>query len=375
MKEENNIHKEIKILDSNNTIRFCSSCGEEILEGQKFCSKCGKNINKKGLTLKKILKNKKYICFFIGIILFIIGAISINTHMKNQQKLEQRNNYLSSIKDFHEQIIIAGANLEDISDTIQTYWKENIFDKKHGDDINEAILSAVLYKNSEIETAKIYDEELLELYRNLKTVPEGSEDLNDILVSIDALYDSYTDFYSFAIEPNGNYNQYSSDNNDKTNDFSSKYRSLSNIIKSRPELENIQSNSEKIKEKMNNVMRKYNLVSESMPKDFNSSDEKLKNMISDFSNKKNIEINEIKNESEKFKDNESINNAIEIVLSTSESYDNMIYYSKQYKKSNSQDDLDEFKSSVLDFRAHVAMYILHVDSLDGDGESLNDNLK
>jgi hypothetical protein len=210
------------------------------------------------------------------------------------------------------------------------------------------------------------------LYRDLKTVPEGSEDLADISKAIENLYNSYTDYYNFATEPSGNYTQFSFDNNTKKDDFLSKYRALNNLIKSSSELNGIKSNSENIREKMNNVMKQYKSISESMPKNLDPSDENIdkefKKMIPDFSAKKEIDVSEVEKDGEKFKNDESINNAIEIVLSSKESYNTMIKYAKLYKKDNSQKDLDKFRSAVFEFKSEVALYVLSVDSLDGTGE-------
>ena len=87
-----------------------------------------------------------------------------------------------------------------------------------------------------------------------------------------------------------------------------------------------------------------------------------------------IQILDGNNEVEKFKNDKSINNAIEIVLGTSKDYDNMIKYAQQYKKSKSKTDLNEFSSLIYRFRSHVAMYMLQVDSLDDDGKSLNEKI-
>lgn len=89
---------------------------------------------------------------------------------------------------------------------------------------------AILDKKDEIDLVKTYDEKIQSLYSKLKSIPEGSEDLSDVLNIISDTYNSYTNFYDFAIEPSGNYNEYSDKNSSKTDDFLDKYRILENYI-------------------------------------------------------------------------------------------------------------------------------------------------
>ena len=131
--------------------------------------------------------------------------------------------------------------MEDIADTTQTYWHENIFENKHGADINEAILNAFDDKSSEISAAKEYNDDIKNLYTELKDIPEGSEDLSDLLNIISDTYNSYTDFYDLAIYPEGNYNQYSENNNQRTNDFLDSYRELENYIETDKEFTNLEN--------------------------------------------------------------------------------------------------------------------------------------
>ncbi|MCC0726390.1 MULTISPECIES: zinc-ribbon domain-containing protein [unclassified Clostridioides] len=236
---------ENKISQENDSTKFCTSCGEKLLEGQLFCSKCGKGVDEKLVKKKRSTINKKHIYIFIGVILIGIVAFFANDSIKKEKQQEAREKYLMSIMNFQEKSYVAGANLEDIADTIQTYWKENIYDKKHGDDIDAAIFSAMADKSGEIAQAKTYDDELLKIYSELKNIPVGSEDLKTMLETIDTFYNSYTNFYSFATEPSGSYVDYSDSNNTKTDEFLSNYRALENSIKSNSEFEKIKAISEK----------------------------------------------------------------------------------------------------------------------------------
>ena len=358
--KEKGINEQKESLEEKVGSKFCSECGEEIVSGHKFCHKCGKAIDEKLQKAKKSLINKKQFYIIGGIVLCIIIGIFTNSYIKEQKQKEARYNYLANVKEFYKEIIIAGANVEDIADTIQNYWNEYIFEKKHGSSIDSAVFSAMSDKSEEIEQAEKDSEQILELYRKIKVVPEGSEDLNEYINLIDNVYNSYTDFYSIATEPTGNFTQYANSNNEKTDKFLSDYRALTNLIESNKELQEVETESESMMEKINSVMKEYNSLSESMsissaidtPKE--KIYEELKKIIPDISNKKEKDVSEIEKEKEKFKDDEKISNAIEIVISATESYNNMVKYGKLYNKNKSEKDLDEFKSAVIDFRGEVA---------------------
>lgn len=251
----------------NNDVKvYCTKCGAILSEGQIFCGKCGTKINdieqnenqdiEEKLTTSenkmyivgektKKSKNKKYIIGLVAALLLIIVGVFINNEItKKQQEQEQaqaRNEYLQNVISYQDELLIAGSNLEDIADTTQQYWHENIFEDKHGSDINEAIWNAFEDKSSEISQAREYNDDIKKLYIELKDIPEGSEDLKDLLNIISSTYNSYTDFYDLAIYPEGNYNQYSENNNQRTNDFLDSYRELENYIETDKEFTNLEN--------------------------------------------------------------------------------------------------------------------------------------
>ena len=198
-----------------------------------------------GLSLKNVIANVFYSMqdtktpMYNGVIAVVINN-NITKQQQEQEQAEARNEYLQNVVLYEGTLIIAGSNLEDIADTTQTYWHENIFENKHGADINEAILNAFDDKSSEIAAAKEYNDDIKNLYTELKDIPEGSEDLSDLLNIISDTYNSYTDFYDLAIYPEGNYNQYSENNNQRTNDFLDSYRELENYIETDKEFTNLE---------------------------------------------------------------------------------------------------------------------------------------
>ena len=221
--------------------KICPSCKTEIQDGQVFCPSCGlklenffpsanENIAQFNAGIEK-QKNKKKI---LPIILGIIGVIAIVAVLivLNMVKTQKKDNYMSDAKAFASLAIEASANLEDIADTTQEYWYDAIWNDKYNDDINTAILYAMIDKSEEIETAKEQYSKMGDLYNKLKKVPDGVEDENigEICDAVKELYNDYTDFYSLATDPSGNYNSFSSSNNEKTDALMSSYRALDNLI-------------------------------------------------------------------------------------------------------------------------------------------------
>ena len=227
----------------------CGKCGNELQDGQEFCPKCGHKagvtvdnninaaINQFNAGVEKKKKKSKVLPIVIAAVLAVAVAVGVfvSNTLSAKKAEETRKEYIANVEEFLSLSLTAGSNLEYIADTIQTYWHENIWEDKHGDDINVAILYAMADKSDEIDQAEEYDTKMKNLYSKIKKVPDGlsEEDIDDIEELCDAvkdLYNVYTDFYSLATDPSGNYNSYSDSNNETTDEFLSCYRALKNLL-------------------------------------------------------------------------------------------------------------------------------------------------
>lgn len=227
----------------------CGNCGAELEDGQAFCPKCGHKagvavdnnvnaaINQFNAGVEKKKKKSKALPIIIAAVLAVAVAVGmfVSSTMSAKKAEEAKKEYIENVEEFLSLSLTAGSNLEDIADTIQTYWYENIWEDKHGDDINDAILYALIDKSDEIDQAEEYDTKMKDLYSKIKKVPDGlaEEDVDDIEELCEAvkdLYNVYTDFYSLATDPSGSYNSYSESNNDTTDEFLSCYRALKNLL-------------------------------------------------------------------------------------------------------------------------------------------------
>ena len=231
---------------------ICAKCGTELADGQEFCPKCGQKvglsidsgvssaISKFNSNVEANNEKKKKKPIMIAIILCVLVALGIGGFTVHKKVAEQKeaarieelaDDYRSNAKKFAALAFTAGANVEDIADTEQKYWREYIYDDKYSS-IERAVLMVQIDKSDEISQAEKDSDEMKSLYNNLKKVPEGVEDseIDEICDAVKDLYNIYTDYYSLAMNPTGSYNSFSESNQSKTDQFLSAYRALDNLL-------------------------------------------------------------------------------------------------------------------------------------------------
>lgn len=84
-------------------------------------------------------------------------------------------------------------------------------------------------------------------------------------------------------------------------------------------------------------------------------------------------IDQIINKSKVVTD-EKVTKAVDLVISTNETLGALGDSARQYQKSKSKEDLNKFKSNILQFNRHIATYQLQVNSLDGNDSSLTEQM-
>jgi len=229
-------------------MKFCEKCGKELMDETVICPECGYLVNKVETSVEErvqkpagfLAKVKQFgIVKTVGlsllVVLCVVLILSVVEGSKAKNAEEAKKEYIANVEEYFSLSLTAGANLEDIADTVQAYWYENIFEDKHGNDINDAIAYALIDKSAEISEAETYDAQMKDLYSKIKSVPDGiSEDdkyeIEGLCDAVKDLHDVYTDFYSIATDPSGSYNSYSDDNNETTDEFLSCYHALENLL-------------------------------------------------------------------------------------------------------------------------------------------------
>ena len=149
----------------------CNKCGTELQDGQEFCPTCGQkagfavdsNVNSAISQFNAGIEKKKKRSKALPIILAVAAVVAIIVgvfvfHTLGAKKAEEaKKEYIANVEEFLSLALTAGSNLEDIADTIQEYWYESIWEDKHGSDINDAILYAMIDKSAEITEAETLD--------------------------------------------------------------------------------------------------------------------------------------------------------------------------------------------------------------------------
>ncbi len=239
------------VVTEQSSVNRCSNCGNELPNGVDFCPQCGQKVALSAMstpnpaieqfnasvTTKK--KNKFIIPIVVGVVavIAIIIGIIVNNSIQEQKREEAialaREEYIENAEEFASLSLTAGSNLEDIADTIQSYWYDAIWKDYYSGDIDIAISRALSAKSSAISTAENYDSQMRALYNKLRYIPDGLEndsEIEDLCDAVKNLYNVYTDYYSFATDPSGSYNSFSSSNGTKTDNYVSAYRALSNLV-------------------------------------------------------------------------------------------------------------------------------------------------
>lgn len=235
---------------------FCTACGAGFEENQSFCEKCGQKIERRTAatietttpagngstvvetTIRYEVNTKKIRNIIIAIVAVIaclgIGTVAINA-INTARAEEAKEEYLDNAEEFMTLVLDAGVNLEDISDTVVDYWYDCIWNDMYGDDINQAVATALSDKSDEIEEAEEYDKKVNDLYKKLKKVPDNlsdddREELKEICTVIKKMYNVYTQYYSMATDPTGSYESYVDENLERTDEFLEVYNELESLL-------------------------------------------------------------------------------------------------------------------------------------------------
>lgn len=90
--------------------------------------------------------------------------------------------------------------LNEVADRIYENWYECIFEHKYGGDIDEAVNSALSFDEAIIKILKENDEDIKELYKEVKD-GELSEEFQTVM-------QAYTDYYNLVVNVSGSFLQF-----------------------------------------------------------------------------------------------------------------------------------------------------------------------
>lgn len=115
---------------------------------------------------------------------------------------------------------------------------------------------------------------------------------------------------------------------------------------------------------INDEMNKYNRPNSTIRPTKDIDSDYLKGLAEAFGGTEDLDLSELTTKSKDFMDDEHVKEAVELLLLTQKDHKDMIKYGKAYKENKLDRDLEGFKGSLLEFRAHIATYQMQVSSLD-----------
>lgn len=229
----------------------CPNCGNEVEGDFAFCNKCGQRLDQPAPVAeanpaiaqfnasiaqpkKKKGKTGLVVVSIILVVCILVGIFAANA-MRKEREAAAKAGYLSDAQEFLSFSLTAGANVEKIVDTVQSYWYDSIWKDKYGSDINVAIAYALRDKKAEITLAETHYNTMTSLYNRLKSVPSDVADedrayLQNISNAVLELYGVYQEFYEMAIDPSGSYKTYSAANGELTDEFLDLYDELDKLL-------------------------------------------------------------------------------------------------------------------------------------------------
>ena len=209
--------------------RKCNKCGSILSEDEFFCKKCGKKYVNEIEEEDRKGKIKKII---IGIIATIF-VIVIGINAINISKEEAKEEYISSAKIFTISAQKYAIESQETMDITLRYWSENIFEDKHGADIDAAILSAYVENTDKFTNCKDNKEKINAFYDNIKNLPSGLENDSDLISlreSAQNLYSAFNQLNDAALNPSGNYNSYTQERNNLISNYNEKNSDISSKL-------------------------------------------------------------------------------------------------------------------------------------------------
>ena len=184
---------------------YCKNCGKEFTEGS-ICPNCGTNNQENALAAAE-KKSKKWLIIVVILVILIIGIVIIGFFAN---KAKDKNN---KSEKYNENMEAAFCMLEDSADLLDkiadaTYegWYDAIYEDDI--DINWGIVIAQAGVSDEISKVKRIDEALSDLYKEIKSDENRSND-QDRFDALKECYDSFQEYYEFVINVSGSFNTYS----------------------------------------------------------------------------------------------------------------------------------------------------------------------
>ncbi len=124
------------------------------------------------------------------------------------------------LSEFYEKVSESQELLDDVGDSIYTNWYDAIYEDEFDEDINIAIASAQLDHADDLERIEDLEDEITELFKELKNHEELGSLVKDVM-------SAYSDYYEFVVNVSGSFNSYSADQETLKKELASALKDLS----------------------------------------------------------------------------------------------------------------------------------------------------
>ena len=121
---------------------------------------------------------------------------------------------------FYDKVSESQELLDDVADDIYSNWYDAIYEDKFNDDINVAIASAQVDHEEDLERTEDLEDEITELFKELKDDEENGRLVKDVM-------SAYSDYYEFVVNVSGSFNSYSADKETLKKELASILKDLS----------------------------------------------------------------------------------------------------------------------------------------------------
>lgn len=229
--DENDVVNEDVLLNEENISnedelkKICLKCGNVLNEDEFFCRKCGR----KYIEKEEYNKRKKYIVGALIVVVSIILCTVFKIQYDKEQLIKAKEAYIESVNTFAYNITDYASDSEETISTTLRYWNENIWEDKHGNTIDDAILRAFTENYSLFRSCQENEESIETSYKEISSIPEGLEEDTELLSlkqSAKELYSAYKQLNELAINPTGSYTSYSQEKSDLVSNFNEKKSNL-----------------------------------------------------------------------------------------------------------------------------------------------------
>ena len=121
---------------------------------------------------------------------------------------------------FYDKVVESQELLDSVADDIYSNWYDVIYNDEFNDDINVAIFSAQLDHEEDLEKIELLEDEITELFKDLKDNEKHGALIKDVM-------SAYSDYYEFVVNVSGSFKTYSADKETLKKELASLLKDLS----------------------------------------------------------------------------------------------------------------------------------------------------